>query len=74
MLAQQIRKRLERADDTSVGAFNLAADIVELCAKAADDATKYTRVSHDRDDIKNLLDTTVEELRNANARSIVPGS
>lgn len=36
MLAKQIADRLKRAGDTSAGAFQLAADIVQCCAMEAE--------------------------------------
>lgn len=36
MLADQIADRLKRAGDESAGAFQLAADIVQLCAMEAE--------------------------------------
>ena len=60
MLAEAIRKRLERAGDASPGAFNLAADIVQLCGI---EASRWTYRADDAVRIPDMLFEAVGELQ-----------
>ena len=79
MLAHMIRQRLERAGDTSPGAFNLAADIVELCKTEAETYLTCPGLATRIPDA--CLSPTVEALRSLASVAdtiypwpIVPGS
>jgi len=59
-LEQQVTQRLEHAGDTSPGAFNLAADILEL---ASIEAWQWTNCPEDAGRIPHMIDDAVRQLR-----------
>ena len=60
MLADDIRKRLERAGDTSPGALNLAADIVQICVAEAE---RWTHRADDAVRIPEMMASASYALR-----------
>ena len=59
-LAEQIQEHLERAGDTTPGAFNLAADIVDLCER---ETRGWTSRCDDAIRIPDMLWEAVQDLR-----------